>query len=741
MNLIDKVTALLPFGKPPQQAEHFFALNITPSRLTAAVWTIFSGELKVLDIASSSYSSTEEIVNGADKLLDQVLGEETPEPEKILFGVPDSWLLDDDLKEPYLKLLRNLVKSLDIKPMAYVSTSHAIAHLLEKVDHGPVTAIFLGIEEEDVAVTVSRAGKIDGTKIIKRVGNIGEEIEKALLAFSEVEVLPSRMLVYNPSEDNIDLSKQKDILLAFPWMSKLSFLHFPKIEVLEEGLAIKAVALAGAIEMEPNVRYVVAPMLPGVGERMSHQSQLEEEPVEEDKETNGEELNIAEPEGSADDLGFGVGDVLEKTKVIPKEESGLFEDETLERTPIVDETAPVVVRGGREIEMDVETSLEPSRNLANKINSKLRLLIPVFLIAALCLAYLFLFKARISVFVEPRVLEKDTQVTADPSIKVIDEEHKKIPGQVVETEISGTDKIDASGKKQIGDPARGTVTIYNKTFESKSFSKGASLTGGGVKFTLDNQINVASQSAIEGGISFGKVSADVTASEIGADGNLPSGTEFTISSLSADQYSAKSSGNFSGGTSKDVTVVTDSDQKKLLASLASDLRKQATDKLQAKLQGKKVLEESLEEKITKKSYSKNINDQTSEFSLNLSISFKGIAYLDEDLKMIVSKLVETNVPEGFELNLAETETQADVFKVEGNKLTFLARFKAKLMPKIDTTEIKKKIKGKTPSQAAEILKSYDNVLSSEIKINPSLPTQLVRLPFLERNIQIEVKLK
>ena len=81
--------------------------------------------------------------------------------------------------------------------------------------------------------------------------------------------------------------------------------------------------------------------------------------------------------------------------------------------------------------------------------------------------------------------------------------------------------------------------------------------------------------------------------------------------------------------------------------------------------------------------------------------------------MIVAKLVDTNIPEGYQLDLSETESQADVSKMEKNQLVFLARFKAKLAPKLDLEKIKNQLRGQTPDKAAEILRSYENVLESE----------------------------
>ncbi len=691
--------------------------------------------------------------------------------------MPDSWLQDDDLKEEYLKTLRSLVKALEIKPLAYVATSHALTHFLEKKEGAPITAIIVGIDDDTIAVTVSRAGKVDGTKVVKRAAqNVGQDIEKTLIGFTDIEVLPSRILIYGTQDS---LVKQKQELTSFPWMNKLAFLHLPKIDALEPDVDIKAVSFAGAVELNPDVKYIptdeksatlVSPVRP-----IEKDEELEKA---DEAETDLEPENV--DEASAETLGFVSGDVTKAPHATPVEVS---EESNIEvpKEPIdLEHDLPEDLSSGNEVldeqtaVGEKETTLAPRKQLpideyessdifqtSSPISSgilsrlpkfripdipRIKLIIPAVVIVLLVLAYLLLSKATVTVFVEPRVLENDTQVIADPTITSVDENAKKIPGSFVETQVSGSDKANATGSKQVGDPAKGTVVIYNKTNGSKTLSKGTTLTSSnGQKFILNGDVQIASQSATEEGITFGKANGSVVASAIGADGNLPSDTTFTIAGAPSD-ISAKAEGNFSGGTSKQVTVITDDDQKKLLATLTSNLRKQAADQLQSKLQSdkdptKKILQEALNENITKKTYSKNVGDQASDFTLTLAVDYKGLAYSDNDLKTIVAKLVQTNVPDNFQLDLADTETSANVSKVEKDKLTFTAQFKAKLVPKIDIEAVKKQIVGKTPSQVADLLKSYENVLGSDIKINPNLPAPLARLPFISQNIKVEVSLK
>ncbi len=761
MSVLDKLSALIPFGKKEEVLEYFFALNIASEKLTAALWTIEGKNLKLLETASQTYTSLDDLVPVTDKLLDTVLGIKELEVDKILFGVPSTWLSDENLKEENLNILRRLVKELELKPLAYVETAHAMVHLLEKKEGVPPTAVLVGFGEHHLTVTVARAGKLDGVKIVARGDSSGASIEKALLSFTKVETLPSKILIYGLEDPEL-----KSQLLSYGWMSKLSFLHFPKIDVLDSEIEIQSVCLAGASEIKGDVHYsekVQEKTVKNVVALTTGEEIVSETEQAGDKDRSEGEKDLEDKEKEPEeDLGFVVGDVSTK-KISEESEEEQFdleeEQESFEQEqPLKENDVPMNFEE-KELVVPQETSLaepegfegkkpgEKKFNLKHffRLGSK-RLIFLAGIIGFLLLIlifYLFLLKAEVKVFVEPKVLEKETQVTADPKQKTVDEEAKIIPGQVVETDIAGSSKAQATGKKQIGDPAKGTVIVYNKVSESKSLSKGTILTSSnGLKFTLDVSVTIASQSASDSGITYGKTNATVTATAVGADGNLHSGSELTVDSLPSSQVSAKAEGNFSGGTSKEVTVVSDEDQKKLLASLASDLRKQAQQKLQDKLPGKKVLEEALSEDTVKKSYSKNINDQASEFSLNLTIHYKGTAFEDKDLKQIVGKLVTTQVPAGFELNLEGTETQADVSKLENTgKLIFLARFRAKLLPKIDTELIKNKIKGKSVKDMENILKGMDNVLGSEIKFSPALPSILQRLPLLSKNIKVEVSLK
>lgn len=747
MSFLDKIIAQLPIGKKSESAEYLFALNIGLSEVTAAVWGIFGQGIDILGQASFPYKDSEGLVEKAYQALDKSLGALEVEPQKILFGVPDAWSLDDNLKEPYLKLLRKMLKEYDLSAVAYVTTTNAMSFYLQKQEGVPSTAVLLGIGDF-VEVTLIKGGKMVGTKVTKREDQLFGNIEEALKQFTEVEVLPSKILLYSTKAGE-DMNKLSDDLMSYPWMQRLSFLHFPKIEVLPDNIAVESIILSAASELNPQVslkhsfisnKQGLFP--PTVGQReLGHTRQLQD----------------------SEELGFVKGDIKGQAEQSDRHSlSRLSRQEAVEiegEVAFIDDEVPSAKRAVapmRTKEGWIATLSAGSSGLAavlstfrkklppmpkfGKLASSKWIFAPVVLVVLMA-AYLLLVKATVTVFVEPQVLERDTEVVADPKASEVNEERKVIPGVVVETTVSGSGRAAATGTKQIGDPAKGKVVIYNKTSAPRTFSQGTLLlSSGNLKFTLDSSVTVASQSAIEGGIAFGKATAPITAGAIGPESNLLGGTDLTISQLISSSYSAKVDEALSGGTSKEVKVVTSDDHKKLQAKVVDELRQKAEEELKGKMaEGKKIISEALAVEGGQYNFNKAAGDQASEFSLSATIRFKGTSYSDTDLKTIVSKLVGTSIPEGFQMNLQDMETQADVAKVEKDgRLIFKARFKAKLLPKLDLENLKREIKGQSVDGAVERLKKLENVVGAEIRFTPNLPRPLGRIPLLDQNITINV---
>ncbi|MCJ7829556.1 hypothetical protein MUP50_00500, partial [Patescibacteria group bacterium] len=74
-------------------------------------------------------------------------------------------------------------------------------------------------------------------------------------------------------------------------------------------------------------------------------------------------------------------------------------------------------------------------------------------------------------------------------------------------------------------------------------------------------------------------------------------------------------------------------------------------------------------------------------------------------------------------------------------ITFLASFKASLIPKFAIEEIRNNLAGKKPIIGKTYLGNLPHVDSFEAKISPNLPEKIATFPRAANRIKIEIKLK
>ena len=143
------------------------------------------------------------------------------------------------------------------------------------------------------------------------------------------------------------------------------------------------------------------------------------------------------------------------------------------------------------------------------------------------------------------------------------------------TTVEGSKTASTTGIKTVGDKAKGQVTIY-RAGTSMSLPSGTIIKGpDSLSFSLDEAVTVASGSAG----SPGSTKANVSAASIGASYNLSSGTSFSVGSYSLGDLEAKNESAFSGGSSREVNVVSDDDMEKLEKDLTDELKDKTIKKL------------------------------------------------------------------------------------------------------------------------------------------------------------------
>lgn len=673
-------------------AEHFFALNLSEETVRAAVWTVAAGQTRVVNLGKSEPwdgKTKESLLKAADQSLSQASEGVRPEPNGVIFGLPETWAEKDAINQEKKADLKLLCEELALKPLGFVVTDAAIIAYLKIEEGTPISAILLQLNSSEINLTLVKLGKISGSQLVGRSGDLGADVEEGLSRFDQLDALPARIILYNGKGD---FEEDKQQLLSYDWEDKLPFIHFPKVESLSSEITVRAVALAGGSEVAQSL---------------------------------GIEIKTRPEADTAETLGFVAGEDVAKTEAQPESEP---------------EPQP-------EADQSLAEKPKPKFKIITLFSKLPRSRLPVLfgggftaLLIGLFLLYWHVPKASVVLYLEPQLVNQALELTFDPEATTVAAGSNVLPVTLVEKTASGEKTVAATGTKTIGDPAKGGVTLFNKTASTKTFSSGTVLLGAGqLAFTLDEETTVASRSAEEDSegvitITPGKAEAKVTASNIGPESNLAVAARLSFKQFSEDDYYAKSSG-LSGGTAREVKAVAEEDMDDLKAALTADLIETAKNELQQSLGPDQVLiERGNELALSDKNFSQAEGEAADNLTLRGQLNYEGIVYRQAELDLLLKEAIKTKIPENFVIS----EFSGLELGAVANMILPLS-YQAKLLPRLDFNEIKKNLRGRYPDKVEEYLVSLPQFVSADIQIKPNLPKSLKTLPRMTKNINLEIK--
>ena len=185
-----------------------------------------------------------------------------------------------------------------------------------------------------------------------------------------------------------------------------------------------------------------------------------------------------------------------------------------------------------------------------------------------------------------------------------------------------TVEFTATGEKNVGEKAKGTVTVYS--YVKRGGSKvpaGAVFTHDGNQYTANGEVELSYSSLSDCKNSADQIiggdgclvyaSVDVTAAESGAKYNL-SATDSGWRSNS-DVFAVANSGEISGGTDKVITIVQQSDVDKAKSQLTSGLESVNKNKLKEEMpEGVIALESSFKQTVSDPEVSPKVGEEVKE---------------------------------------------------------------------------------------------------------------------------------
>jgi hypothetical protein len=695
--------------------EYFFALEINPSSVKSAVWSVINDKTQVLSVGTPADwdgQSEESLLSAVDQSLSDSTTRLDPKgsisPEKVIFGLPSDWLHEEKILPENLRLLKYISQKLSLSAVGFVITSDATVRFLEHQEGVPPTAILVGICPSQIELTLVRLGKVDGVQIVRRSQKIVADVVEGLTRFPRVDMYPSRIMLY---DSLLNLEEIKQQLLAHPWQAPqthLTFLHFPKIETLPVDFTIRAIATAGGTEVARSIGLI---------------TDKEPEPA----------LETSSKPNSPGDFGFSETDVANID--VPQ----FAEKPQLETEP----------------ELKPEPESETPAEFIPFPHSKKKLSLPkfkfsfVFIVlgvlcglGALFAAYWYLPKATVTLTLVPKSLSSQFELIVDTTAQTVNSDSRTIPGTYKEVTSTEEKSSATTGTKLVGDKATGAVTIINGTSIPRTFPAGTTISSpSGLSFVTASEVQVASASGTADPNSYqpGKANVNVTASQIGSDSNITAGTQFRVGTYSSLDFVAKNDSAFAGGTSRQVKVVAKDDIQNLRTQLLAALKETSKNQLISEIsQDQQLLAETVTTQAASEDLNHQVDEQADSVTLRLTVKAKGLTYQKADLTSIIQNETRSQVPDGF-VSIGELEPTFAVKKTDKNSVILAVNVSGSLLPRIAEKEVVSRLVGVSPQAARNYLSGLSGVSHIEMAFSLPLPDFLLTLPHTSSNISLEVK--
>jgi len=320
-----------------------------------------------------------------------------------------------------------------------------------------------------------------------------------------------------------------------------------------------------------------------------------------------------------------------------------------------------------------------------------------------------------------------------------------IPGESVGLEgKSDQKKFAATGEEEVGDKARGQITIYNSfSSESQPLVVSTKFVSQGLTFRSLASVTVPGARIEDGETLPGQAKVQVEAEVAGDSYNIGS-ANFAIPNLSADKQSdiyGKSVSSFTGGSSKKIKVVSDSDLDKAKNDLWQETSDQLITKLQEKIGTDKVLAVGvLQKEIAEVESSVDSGVEANDFELVVKGKITGFAFKKDDLAIVLTNkyselvpsdkyIVDKNVNNGISYESVEEAAHSEEavsLKVVINK---------KVAWRLEETKIKNDIKGKDELFTKDYLANDSNIVAAEVSF---WPFWVSKVPRTDNKIEIRL---
>lgn len=731
--------------------EYYWSIVLEEGFVNVSLWTIDADRVRIIATGTEeTWENQEDLVLALNNLLEKAVKDypqDVPEPEKTVFGVAPGWVKDGQITKEKLNIIRHICTKLKLAPSGFVVLPEAIAHGVKHNEGAPLNSLIVGLNQEFLDLSLFSLGNLVGTVEVGRSENLLDDIKEALARFKTGQHLPSRFIVYGGDDHELDETLQE--MIAYDWDSPeavVKFMHTPKFESIDSKKLTTYSALAGASEIVDVSELVY--------ENETEAEQVRPQNLDETAHIGEENNNVTSGEVSPEEIGFILGeDIGKHPSVVQKVDQNVHESTEFAQVPAETlkkklslgkpkiKLLPAIKMPKLKFNLPFKRSRGaglPHQKLPSERSFKrlffFVLVLLVFIAAALFAAWWYYPKAKVTIFVAPRALRETKEVVMGEDVET-DFENLSLRAKPISLEQAGERTTSATGTKVVGEKATGKVTIRNGTASGIKLKAGTVLKGSGdLLFTLDNE---ASISAATSPSSPGSATLAASAESIGDEYNIAKDSTFSVSNYPSSEVDAIADTEFSGGSSREITAVSQDDLDKLEKELIDQLKEEGQSKIKEEIDGnQELITGSVQVEDIQREFNHKVGDESSTVKLNATVNFIALTVDKESLFNLAKDVLGATIPDGYALKDDQLNYSYDLISEDDGKFFFDVRFEANLLPQIDVEDITSKISGRYPSQASEYLSNVPGYVRAEIDINPPLPGRLATLPHVKKNINV-----
>lgn len=361
----------------------------------------------------------------------------------------------------------------------------------------------------------------------------------------------------------------------------------------------------------------------------------------------------------------------------------------------------------------------------------------VAVIIGLVLIYIFVPTGKVMVQANAKKTNLNFNFILDTTATSSDPSAQTLAAQKLEVTKDASFEVNATGKKEVGTKATGTISVRNcDDVASHALPAGSGVTGGGKSFVTAQAVTIPAGSAGGGVVNCSSpIDVQITATGSGESFNVGP-TNFALTGFSA-LY--KATGQTSGGTSKTITVLSAEDVanarkqvEQQTVSAKDELSKKAGDDLM-------LFTDTVQADIVQFSTSVQQDNEAEKVAVTAKARYSGFAAKNDDVSKLFEQQIQDELKGNKQIyqNGAKDGKYSVVKQFTPQKVQLNVKTSAYYGDPIDTGQIAKEVAGKPKKEVSDIVKKQgEQITGAQVETWPEF---LPNMPLLSGKIKVEIK--